>query len=164
MTTETLANVFMRAMEVYDYSDKNEAMKFVLELGMKDVSANGGAVLLTDINSPDLVLWFEAVEGPKSEELLNLTVPFGQGVIGYSAQQGVTLVVADVEQEPRYKEDILGRLGLDIGSLLCVPIQHEKRVYGAVVFYNLKGERPYSQGEASILAYLAHVAGEYLGQ
>lgn len=164
MTTETLANVFMRAMDIYDYDDRNAAMKFVLELGMSDVTALGGGVLLTDINSPEQVLWFEATAGPNADVLQNFRIPLGQGVVGYCAQQAVSQNVADVSHEPRFQEDVLSQAGLAISSLLCVPITHQKRVYGAVVFFNPPGMRPFTQGEVSILSYLAHVAGEYLGQ
>lgn len=164
MTTETLATVFMRAMDIYDHSETSEAMKFVLELGMTDVPAVGGGVLLTDINSPDQVLWFEKVIGPQADLIQNFRVPLGQGIIGYCAQQGVSQNIADVHYEPRYQNDVLRNAGLEIGSLMCVPIQHQKRTYGAIVFYNPPGERPFTQGELSILSYLAHVAGEYLGQ
>ncbi|TNE52054.1 MAG: GAF domain-containing protein [Deltaproteobacteria bacterium] len=164
MTTETLAGVFMRAMEIYDYEDRSEAMDFVMELAKSDVTALGGAVLLTDINSPEQVLWFESVMGPNADVIRNLRVPIGQGIIGYCAQQGVSQNVADVSHEPRYAQDILSSAGLAISSLLCVPVQHESRVYGAVVLFNPPGMRPFTQGEVSIISYLAHVAGEYLGQ
>jgi GAF domain-containing protein len=131
---------------------------------MTDIPAMGGGVLLTDINSPDQVLWFESVTGPKSESIQNFRVPLGQGIIGYCAQQGVSQNIADVAHEPRYANDVLSSAGLAISSMICVPIQHQKRIYGAIVFYNPPGERPFTQGELSILSYLAHVAGEYLGQ
>ncbi len=164
MTTETLANVFMRAMDIYDYEDRTEAMDFVMELAKSDVTALGGAVLLTDINSPEQVLWFESVVGPNADVIRNLRVPIGQGIIGYCAQQGVSQNVVDVSHEPRYEQDILSSAGLTISSLLCVPVQHENRVYGAVILFNPPGMRPFTQGEVSIISYLAHVAGEYLGQ
>lgn len=164
MTTETLANVFMRAMDIYDHPNVSDAMKFVLELGITDIPAMGGCVLLTDINSPEQILWFERVIGPKSEIIQNFQIPLGQGIIGYCAQQGVSQNIADVAHEPRFHTDVLSRVGLALGSILCVPIQNQKRVYGAIVFYNPPGERPFTQGELSILSYLAHVAGEYLSQ
>lgn len=163
MTTEILADAFMRAMEIYDYGeDRHAAMQFVLDLALNNVAAAGGAVLLTDINSPNQELWFEVSSGPKSEELLNFRIPMGQGIIGYCAKEGVSQLIADPTQEPRFENDVLNEVGLRPGSILAVPIQHQKRMLGSIVMFNHAGERPFTQGELSILNYLAHTAGEYL--
>lgn len=163
MTTEILADAFMRAMEIYDYGeDRHAAMQFVLDLALNNVNAAGGAVLLTDINSPNQELWFEVSSGPKADEMLNFRIPMGQGIIGYCAQEGVSQLIADPTQEPRFKEDVLHLVGLSPSSMLAVPVQHQKRMLGAIIMYNQQGERPFTQGELSIVNYLAHTAGEYL--
>ncbi len=163
MTTEILADAFMRAMEIYDYGeDRHAAMQFVLDLALNNVAAAGGAVLLTDINSPNQELWFEVASGPKADELLNFRIPMGQGIIGYCAKEGVSQLIADPAQEPRYENDVLNQVGLRPGSILAVPVQHQKRMLGTIVMFNHTGERPFTQGELSILNYLAHTAGEYL--
>ncbi|TNE46786.1 MAG: GAF domain-containing protein [Deltaproteobacteria bacterium] len=163
MTTEILADAFMRAMEIYDYGeDRHAAMQFVLDLALNNVNAGGGAVLLTDINSPNQELWFEVASGPKSDEMLNFRIPMGQGIIGYCAHEGVSQLIADPMQEPRFQEDVLNLVNLAPSSILAVPIQHQKRMLGAIVLYNQQGERPFTQGELSIVNYLAHTAGEYL--
>jgi len=163
MTTEILADAFMRAMEIYDYGqDRHAAMKFVLELASSNVSAAGGAVLLTDINSPNQELWFEVVSGDKASQIINFRIPMGQGIVGYCAKEGVSLLVADAQQDHRFESDIMKQLGVQPGSILCVPIQHQKRILGAIQLYNNPNDRPFSQGELSIINYLAHTAGEYL--
>lgn len=163
MTTEILADAFMRAMEIYDYGeDRRAAMQFVLDLAINNVNASGGAVLLTDINSPNQELWFEVATGPKADELLNFRIPMGQGIIGFCAQEGVSKLIVDPTQEPRYHDDVLHLVKLSPSSILVVPIQHQKRMLGVVVMYAQQGDRPFTQGELSILNYLAHTAGEYL--
>ncbi|MCB9640270.1 MAG: GAF domain-containing protein [Myxococcales bacterium] len=163
MTTEILADAFMRAMEIYDHGeDRHAAMQFVLDLSMNNVNAAGGAVLLTDINSPHQELWFEVSSGQRADELLNFRIPMGQGIAGFCAKEGINQVIANAQQDPRFQNDILNNIGLIPGSMLCAAIQHQKRVLGAIQLYNNPGDRPFTQGELSIVAYLAHVAGEYL--
>ncbi|MEM1008682.1 MAG: GAF domain-containing protein [Myxococcota bacterium] len=163
MTTEILADAFMRAMEIYDYgNDRHAAMEFILEIIRENVPSSGGAILLTDINSPNQELWFEAAYGPKSGELLNFRLPMGQGIVGYCAKQGISQIVADAQQDPRCKNEILQTIGIQIGPMLCSSIQHQKRVLGAIQLYKVPGQRPFTQGEQSIINYLAHTAGEYL--
>jgi len=163
MTTEILADAFMRAMEIYDHGeDRHAAMQFVLDLSMSNVNAAGGAVLLTDINSPHQELWFEVSAGERADELLNFRIPMGQGIAGFCAKEGINQVIANAQQDPRFQNDILNNVGIVPGSMLCAAVQHQKRVLGAIQLYNNPGDRPFTQGELSIVAYLAHVAGEYL--
>jgi GAF domain-containing protein len=163
MTTEILADAFMRAMEIYDHGeDRHAAMQFILDLSMTNVHASGGAILLTDINSPNQELWFEVSVGERAEELLNFRIPMGQGIVGFCAKEGISQVIADAQREPRFQKDILREIGILPGSMLCAAIQHQKRVLGAIQLYNYPGDRPFTQGELSIINYLAHTAGEYL--
>jgi GAF domain-containing protein len=163
MTTEILADAFMRAMEIYDYGeDRHAAMQFVLELATNNVNAAGGAVLLTDINSPNQELWFEVASGEKSNQIMNFRIPMGRGIVGFCAREGVSLLIPDAVQDPRFQDDVMRDVGITPGSVLCVPIQHNKRMLGAITLYNRSGERPFTQGELSIVNYLAHTAGEYL--
>lgn len=162
-TTEMLADVFMRASEIHDYGvDRTAAMKFVLELALNDVHAAGGGVMLTDLNSPNQELWFEACDGVGASSLQNLRIPMGQGIVGFYTQQALHQVIPDVAQEPRFQSDVLAQLGLSIGSLLVAPIAYQERVWGCIMLFNPAGRRPFTQGELSIMNYLAHTAGEYL--
>lgn len=162
MTDELLANVFMRAMDVHDYPDVSSAMDFVIDLALGDVKALGGGVMLTDLNSAEQVLWFEAVRGPNADLIRNFRIPLGQGIVGYYTQQGVNQTVPDVRKDPRYAEDMLKGSGLDLGPLLCAPIANNGRVWGCILLYNDTSARAFTQGELSIMTYLAHVTGEYM--
>ena len=163
MTTEILADAFMRAIEVYDYGeDKHAALEFILDLALENVGAESGSVLLTDLNSPKGELWFEVARGPKADEIIKFKVPMGAGIVGFCAQEGVSLLIADVTKDPRFKKDITEEIGYEPRSILCVPIQHKGRMMGAIELINRAGGRPFTQGELSIINYLAHTAGEYL--
>lgn len=163
MTTEILADAFMRAMDIYDYGeDRRAAMNFILELARSNVNAIGGAVLLTDINSPNQELWFEVTAGPKEDQIVNFRIPMGRGIIGFAAKEGVSLLIPDATQDPRFETDVMRDVGIVPGSVLCVPIQHNKRMLGVITLFNQAGARPFTQGELSITNYLAHTAGEYL--
>lgn len=161
MTTEMLANAFMRASEIHEHgTDKQAAMKFVLDLALSDIEASGGGILLTDLNSPRPELWFEALQGT-AHELHNMRVPLGQGIIGYYTQQGIHQTIPDISREPRYEEDLFYKIS-GIGPMLCVPIVYNDRIWGCIVLHNPPGHRAFTQGELSIVTYLAHTSGEYL--
>jgi hypothetical protein len=163
MTTEILADAFMRAMEIYDYGeDRKAAMRFTIELGLNNVNAVGGCIFLTDPNDPNRLLWVEVAIGPREEEIVNFRIPFGRGVAGICAQTSTSILITDAAQDQRFDNDILRQLNIVPGSMLCVPIQADSRILGVLQLYKRPGERPFTQGELSICNYLAHIAGEYM--
>lgn len=162
MTTEILADAFMRAMDIYDYGDdRNAAMQFVLELALDQLDAQGAGVLLTDHNSAVQELWYEIAAGDAADTLLNLRIPVGQGAVGKSVRDGSPMNIVNLKANPEFANDHLLALNIDVGPIVISPIQHSGRVFGALLLYRWSFGQPYTAGESSILNYLAHTAGEY---
>ncbi|MDO8794718.1 MAG: GAF domain-containing protein, partial [Vicinamibacterales bacterium] len=77
----------------------------------------------------------------------------GQGVVGASVEQGAPILVADVDEDPRYRGLVPG-----MHSQLAVPLRRKGRVVGAL---NLLSDRPSAfttQDEALLRQFAAHVA------
>lgn len=162
MTTEVLADAFMRAMDIYDYSDdRHAAMQFVMELALDQIEAAGAGVLLTDHNSPEQVLWYELAAGDAADTLLNLRIPVGQGAVGKAVRDGLAMNIVDLQASQEFENDHLRVLQLDVGPIVIAPIEHKGFVFGALLLYRARSEKPYTAGESSILSYLAHTAGDY---
>ena len=61
-------------------------------------------------------------------KILNpITIPFGQGIVGYVAETGRPEIISDVTQDTRYILDDLQR-----GSELAVPLFHKGEVIGVI--------------------------------
>ena len=77
----------------------------------------------------------------------------GHGVVGASVEQGAPILVADVDEDPRYRGLVPG-----MHSQLAVPLRRKGRVIGAL---NLLSDRPSAfttQDEALLRQFAAHVA------
>ena len=160
-TSDALADVFFRASELNEKTSRDEGLRFVLDLAMEKVGCDAGSVLLGRFQSGDLV--FVAVRGPKADEILRLrlTVPFGKGIVGFSAQENVCLAVSDAQKDPRFYRAVSEAVGYATRSALCAPIAAGGRVHGALELLN-KGSGAFTASDLALLSYLGAKAGEFL--
>ncbi len=157
---DLLGDMFEATQALYDFEDVRSAGNYILGLAMKTIPSDSGAVFISDINNNDL--FFAAAAGPKADDVMSFRVPMGQGIVGFSAQSGVSLVVSDVQKDPRFYAKISKALGYDTHSIICAPAQQTGRVFGAIELINRKNGTSYTGDELNILNYLAHEFADYL--
>ena len=157
---EILGELFERTQDMYGCADLREAANFVLDLAMKTVESESGAVFISDINKNDL--YFAAARGPKADEVMDFRVPVGMGIVGFCAQSGVSLAVSDVDKDPHFYAAITKSLGYKTTSILCSPAQVEGRVFGALELINKAGGNTFTANEVNVLNFLAHEFADYL--
>lgn len=159
---DLLAEVFERVQEVYARGDEESALYYVLDLALEKIAAESGTVFRSDDASGDLR--FAAVRGPKAEELLRskLVVPYGNGIVGFCATEGVSVAVSDVQKDPRFYAAVSEKVSYETRSLLCAPMMTHGRSFGCMQLVNRQGAPMFTEQEMGILSYLAHQAALYL--
>lgn len=157
---DKIAELFEETQRLYDHPKLAGAANFILDLAMKTVACESGAVFISDINAQDL--YFAAARGPKAQEVLKFRVPMGQGIVGFSAQEGVSLAINDVHKDPRFYAAISKSLGYETKAILCAPVQKEGRVYGALELINKKQGTSFTLQENNLLSYLALAFADYI--
>jgi hypothetical protein len=158
---ELLAEVFERMMDIeLRAPDVDRAAEMALQIAVKCVDADSGAVLLADLNTNDLR--FAATHGPKAQEVKKLRLRMGQGIAGFSAMEGLTLSVADVARDPRWYKQIAQKVGYETRSILCAAMLHEGRSYGCIELINRRGRPSFGAADAAALSYIATHLAEYL--
>jgi GAF domain-containing protein len=107
-----------------------QVLTTVMEETVRALGTEAGAVLLLDEKSGELV--FEAVVGPRSEEIEGRRLSIGQGFAGWVAQEDQRLLVPNARDDPRFLPDIEGAAGFVARSVLAVPLQLRGRVIGVI--------------------------------
>jgi sigma-B regulation protein RsbU (phosphoserine phosphatase) len=104
---------------------------------------------LTDGGTSTLVFHAEAVRGYDIEEMLELRLKLGEGLIGWVAQTAESVRVADVRRDPRY---VNARKGTR--SEMVAPIISNDEVIGV---FDLESDSPdaYSEDDSQVLMLLA---------
>jgi two-component system cell cycle sensor histidine kinase/response regulator CckA len=119
-------------------------------LGMEAAS-----ILLVDEPTGELV--FATAAGGGAEQVKGLRLQPGQGIAGWVAQQGQTLMVSDVREDPRFYPEIDRISGFVTRSVLCVPLKIKGRVVGVVEALN-KAEGTFTPHDRHLLEAMAPTA------
>lgn len=96
------------------------------------------------IHSPVCSLWLvdektqrltiRATQSMNREYLKKRSLRVGEGVVGYVAQHNKPYVVANVLEEPRYKEKVLAK-NMGLVSMLSVPMAVRRQMIGVINCY-----------------------------
>jgi len=160
VVNEILAQVFEEMTGLFNCRTREAAAEFALDIAMRRIPCEAGSVLLSDINSRDLV--FTAVRGEAGPRLRGRKVPMGKGIVGFAAHQGVAIAIADVRKDSRFTDDLDRETGFTTKSVIVAPIVHEGQTYGAFELLNRRGAEIFLQTETSIISYIASQLGEHL--
>ncbi len=114
---------------------------------LKITKASSCTLFLIDEESKELEIASRNGEGCLDTEHFRLKV--GEGIVGWVAESGLSLLVSDVHQEARYLEIVEG-----IASQLAVPLISEKRVLG-VLSIDSRARAAFSEDDLKLLLIFA---------
>ncbi|MFQ5658726.1 MAG: sigma 54-interacting transcriptional regulator, partial [Candidatus Methylomirabilales bacterium] len=87
--------------------------------------------------------------------LREIRFPADQGIAGWVVREGVSMVVPDVEQDPRFYRAVDEQTGTTTKSLVCVPLRTKDRVLGVLNAVN-KRHGPFLQEDVRLLEAFAN--------
>lgn len=162
---EVIADIFERTMELYtERLNPDRIVNDLLDLALEKIPADAGSFYVADISSHDLQ--FAAVRGPKATEIMasGIRVPIGEGLVGFCALDGLSLVIGDAQRDPRFAREIGEKIGYDPHSMICVSLEKDGRCYGALQLINKQGGTKFTQADLNILGAVGHQAVDLLAQ
>jgi len=120
------------------------------------LGASNWSVLLTDEPSGDLV--FVLVRSEVDSALIGQRLKRGEGVAGWVAERGQTLLLPDVSADPRFSPRMDETTRFATRSILAVPLRTGDRVIGVVEVINALDEREFNPEDVEILEAFAEFA------
>ena len=85
-------------------------------------------------------LYFAIAVGAAAEVLSKARLKVGEGIAGWVAQHGQTLIVPDVQTDPRFSSRLDEMTRLQTRSVICVPLRSKHRVLGVIQLVNANVE------------------------
>lgn len=126
-------------------------LPFLLERSVETLGAEAGSIALLEVEDGDQGhLAFRFAAGERAETVRGIYIPTGQGLIGWCVSNNQAAIVNDVDQDPRFFSWVDQISGFKTRSLLCLPIQSEEEVIGAIEIVN-KREGDFTQQDLSVL-------------
>jgi len=131
-------------------------MRTLLNLSMKmaktAMNAEASSLMLVDDETSELV--FEVAEGGK--EIKEIRLKIGEGIAGWVAEKGESLLVADVSKDSRFSGKADDKSGFVTKSILAAPLKAKDKVIGVIEAINKIGKPSFSPDEIGFFMLLAN--------
>jgi diguanylate cyclase (GGDEF)-like protein len=127
-------------------------LRLILDHVKTMIRCEAWSLFVIDSITQDLV--FDIVGGPKARRLKGLRIKPGQGIVGWAAEHGKSVMVADARKDPRFLEDIDRATGFRTRTILCVPIFRKKKPVAVLEMINKIGA-PFARRDLKLLSRLA---------
>ncbi|MEI6207128.1 MAG: sensor domain-containing diguanylate cyclase [Desulfuromonadales bacterium] len=132
----------------------------ILETIMKQVEIlihpKAWSLLLVDKDSGDLT--FEIVVSSVADQLKGSRLKCGEGIAGWVALHGQSLLVPDVSRDDRFADYIADKLSFAIRSIVCVPMKIKEQVIGVIELINSYEEPDFDDSDILIVSAIADFA------
>ncbi|MEW6266801.1 MAG: response regulator [Thermodesulfobacteriota bacterium] len=119
--------------------DLDQVLKAVLQEVDRWMEATGSAIWLADLATGDLVC--RQATGPRAEQVRSWRLAPGQGLVGWTASHGRSLMVEDALADPRHFDKVDQSTGLATRSVLTAPLKAKGGVLGALQVVDIRPGR-----------------------
>jgi Nif-specific regulatory protein len=136
-----------------NYGDARSLLTQILESATRLTAGEASSLLLR--NEEDGKLYFEIALGPKSGAIKKFSLNPGEGIAGWVAQHGQSLIVNDVETDSRFYGDISKSIDFPTYSILAVPMLVRGTCVGLLEIINKKDKKYFTQSDLQWLEIFA---------
>ncbi len=149
-----------REMEVLLESSRRYKDHFHLESLLKEVlnstrevlESNACSIFLVEEDTEEIFFY---VSTDSSEELDQIILKKGQGIVGQVVETGQPRIVNRTREDPGFYSGVDDRTGFLTQSLICVPLKIENQVIGALEVLNKRNGQDFTEDDRIILEILA---------
>jgi GAF domain-containing protein len=149
---ETFLNIITLDYKFQDF------IREILMVILKVVKSEAGSIL--EVDPVNHTLFFRAVAGHSSDQVMNFVIPFGQGIVGYVAESHLPLVVDNVPENKVHLKSIEKAIGFETRNIAAMPLLIRGRIYGVLELLNRIGEANFTPSDVELLAYLCQMASK----
>lgn len=135
--------------------DRESVLEAILDKVLELLDATACSIWLIDPESKELVCHQAA--SPERHILQGWRLPLSEGIVGWTACTGESVVITDAQQDPRHYERIDDKVGIDIRSILGVPLIVKEKTIGVLEVVDTNVNR-FGQKELELVKPLAQTA------
>jgi Nif-specific regulatory protein len=139
-----------------DYSDPRTLLTRILDSATLLTHGEASSLLL--VNEENQKLYFEIALGSKGQDVKKFSLNMGEGIAGWVAQNNRSLIVADVDQDPRSNRDIDKQVGFRTETILAVPMRIKDKCVGVIEMINKTDGQSFDDDDRQWLEVFANQA------
>jgi diguanylate cyclase (GGDEF)-like protein len=136
--------------------DLQKILQTVMEKISDLLQPDTWSLLMVDEKAQEL--YFEIAIGQGAEKLKDVRLKVGEGIAGWVAEHGESVLVEDVGNDPRFQNRSDEFTEPDTHSVLCVPIKGREPILGVIELANRPGKPGFSKEHIPTLKSLADYA------
>jgi Nif-specific regulatory protein len=136
-----------------NYADAKTLLSQIIESSTRLVGADAASLVLHDPASNKLR--FAIATGPKKDALADKVIDKDEGIVGWVAKQGQSLIVNDPEHDPRFSPSIAKAVDFPAKSIMAVPMTVKGSLVGVIEVLNKSKGRYFSEEDLRWLEIFA---------
>jgi putative nucleotidyltransferase with HDIG domain len=142
------------SLELTRTTDLDVMLNKIIKYAAMIVKAEAASILLLDKEKNEL--YFKASLGKKIKEIKKYKVKVGEGIAGWVAEKGKSLIVDDATKDTRWTKKIDISTKFKTKSLICVPLILDKEIIGVMEVINKKVKECFDKNDEGILNSFAN--------
>lgn len=151
-TTDT-ARVIKAGMAITSSLQMDHVLRTVMEEINDLIKVGTWSLFLANREKGEL--YCQIATGEHADELKDLRIKIGEGIVGSVAQKGEPLVVPDVNRDSRFVMALDGRGETIVQSIVAAPLLLERECLGVIELINCVGSEGYPESDLSVLRTFA---------
>ncbi len=136
-----------------NYGDATSLLTQILESATRLTEGEASSLILRDAETQKLR--FEIALGPKGRDVKKFLLNPGEGIAGWVALHGRSLIVNDTDTDSRFYPDISKSIGYPTFSILAVPMRVREETVGVIEILNKKQKKYFTQEDLTWLEVFA---------
>jgi len=133
--------------------DISELLETVMQLSANMLNAAASSIMLIDEARKELV--FEVTHSPKAAILNRYRITMDEGIAGWVATHGQSVIVNDVHNDPRFSRKVDTRTGFLTQSIAAVPLTLKGKVMGVLEVLNKYSEGGFDKNDLRLMTSIA---------
>jgi putative methionine-R-sulfoxide reductase with GAF domain len=134
----------------------SELLQKIINVAAIVVSAEASSLALVDAPANELV--FQFAHGSAEDQVKSLRVPIGEGISGWVARYGVSVLIEDAQNDPRFLRKVDDKTQFITRSVLCVPLRRNQVITGVLQALNKREGGVFNEEDQLIFEALANIA------
>jgi len=134
----------------------DQVLRTIMEKIDEFLRPDNWSLLLLDEAKQEL--YFELAVGKASQALKDVRVKVGQGIAGWVAQYGETVVVPDTSKDTRFFSKVDEKTKTDTQSIVAVPVKFRDTCLGVIELINCMGPEGFDPRDLKLLEALSDFA------
>lgn len=118
--------------------NEKEIRRRAMEAATRLMDAETGSLLLVDREKGEL--FFEVALGKKGKVVSEMRLKIGEGIAGWVAKTGESIISNDVEKDPRHFKGADKRARFKTRNMICTPVRIKGKIIGVLQAINKKNE------------------------